>query len=179
MKAVRVSMSGLDLQLAADPQPAQATDQVVKAKAVGKGLFGQWGQVAQADQAGVQGVNIIRIDTNGGTNAFESAWIGHFRGCRCPVPDGDLGRYGAIGAIGPHGIVGQRFGGSLCQTFSPSIRIQGFRRDGFVDGKGVDALYAFTGLGAGHRAAGKKHRRDAECGPGMRRTTPPLPGDGR
>ncbi len=29
MKAVQVSMSGLDLQLAADPQPAQPTDQVV------------------------------------------------------------------------------------------------------------------------------------------------------
>ncbi len=30
MKAVQVSMSGLDLQLAAGPEPAQATDQIVQ-----------------------------------------------------------------------------------------------------------------------------------------------------
>ncbi len=92
MKAVRVSMSGLDLQLAAGPQPAKATDQIVQMQAVGKGLFGQRGQVAQADQAGGQGVNIISIDTHGGAAAFKSPRIGHICGCRGPIPDGDFGR---------------------------------------------------------------------------------------
>ena len=49
MKAVRVSMSLSFSQLAAGPQPAQATNQIVKVKAVGKGPLGQRRQVAQAD----------------------------------------------------------------------------------------------------------------------------------
>ena len=92
MKAVRVSMSGLDIQLSAGPQPAKATDQIVQMQAVGKGLFDKRKQVAQADQADVQGVNIISIDTHGGSSAFESPRIGHICGCRGPVPDGDFGR---------------------------------------------------------------------------------------
>ncbi len=92
MKAVQVSMSGLDLQLAAGPEPAQATDQIVQIQAVRKGFFDQRGQVAQADQAGGQGVNIISIDTHGGTGAFKSPRIGHICGCRGPIPDSDFGR---------------------------------------------------------------------------------------
>ena len=123
MKALRVSMSGLDLQPTADPQPPQTADQIVEGQAQRKGFFNQRRQVTQADQAAVKIVKVRCVDAHHGSASFKAPRVGHFcRGHRS-VPDGNVGLKGAFGAIRFHTGVGHRIGSGSRQTLAPSIRM--------------------------------------------------------